>query len=148
MAFQVFFFNKNALQLATVLMLAMNLRYHDHLRGAYFLLLNFPLQRCAREFRALLAEVITGEAASHVAEDGKTVVNSWTVAKELLKPDPRYSKMPRKDRESLWRRHVDDITRKRKRSDTKDEKANPVEKVKPPMDSRNSPLPGRNHGRR
>ncbi|CAN6463444.1 unnamed protein product [Victoria cruziana] len=114
--------------------------FREHIKMLY--------ERCAREFRALLAEVITGEAASHVAEDGKTVVNSWTVAKELLKPDPRYSKMPRKDRESLWRRHVDDITRKRKRSDTKDEKANPVEKVKPPMDSRNSPLPGRNHGRR
>ncbi|XP_031477096.1 pre-mRNA-processing protein 40C isoform X1 [Nymphaea colorata] len=114
--------------------------FREHMKMLY--------ERCAREFRALLAEVITGETASQAAENGKTALNSWTMAKELLKLDPRYSKLPRKERESLWRRHVDEIIRKQKKYDTKDEKANPIEKVKTPMDSRSSPVPGRNHGRR
>lgn len=71
-------------------------------------------QRCAHEYKALLADVITTDAAAKEYEDGKTVFNSWSTAKRLLKDDARYNKMPRKDRESLWRRHVDDMQRKRK----------------------------------
>ncbi|XP_075089547.1 pre-mRNA-processing protein 40C isoform X2 [Nicotiana tabacum] len=71
-------------------------------------------ERSAQEFKALLAEVITVEACSRETEDGKTVGNSWSTAKQLLKADPRYSKMPRKDRESLWRRYVEDIQRRQK----------------------------------
>lgn len=74
----------------------------------------FDFQRSAQEFKALLAEVITVEACSRETEDGKTVGNSWSTAKQLLKADPRYSKMPRKDRESLWRRYVEDIQRRQK----------------------------------
>ncbi|KAL2506465.1 Pre-mRNA-processing protein 40C [Abeliophyllum distichum] len=71
-------------------------------------------ERCAGDFKALLAEVITAEAAARETEDGKTVFNSWSTAKQLLKNDPRYNKMPRKDRESLWWRHVEEIQRKQK----------------------------------
>lgn len=71
-------------------------------------------KRCAREFRALLAEVLTADAASQETEDGKTVLNSWSTAKRLIKPDPRYNKMPRKDREALWRRYVEEMLRKQK----------------------------------
>lgn len=70
-------------------------------------------ERCASEFRTLLAEVITADAAvAQEKEDGKTALTSWSTAKQLLKADPRYMKMPRKDRESYWRRHVDDIQRR------------------------------------
>ncbi|XWS34418.1 hypothetical protein CRYUN_Cryun21dG0036900 [Craigia yunnanensis] len=71
-------------------------------------------ERCAHDYRALLAEVITQDAAAQETEDGKTVVNSWSTAKRLLKPDPRYNKMPRKERESLWRRYAEDMLRKQK----------------------------------
>ncbi|KAK4373432.1 hypothetical protein RND71_008816 [Anisodus tanguticus] len=71
-------------------------------------------ERCAQEFKALLAEVITVKSCSRETEDGKTVANSWSTAKQLLKADPRYSKMARKDRESLWRRYVEDIQRRQK----------------------------------
>ncbi|XWS69410.1 hypothetical protein CRYUN_Cryun04dG0176600 [Craigia yunnanensis] len=71
-------------------------------------------ERCAKDFRALLAEVITQDAAAQETEGGKTVLNSWSTAKRLLKPDPRYNKMLRKEREALWRRYAEDMLRKRK----------------------------------
>ncbi|MFS7925612.1 putative FF domain superfamily protein [Helianthus anomalus] len=73
-------------------------------------------QRCANEYKALLAEVITTDAATKEYEDdGKTVFTSWSTARHLLKDDTRYIKMPRKDREPLWRRrHVEDVQRRRK----------------------------------
>lgn len=64
----------------------------------------------------MLAEVITAEAAMKERDDGKTVFTSWSTAKHLLKADVRYTKMPRKERESLWRRHVDDMQRRLKLS--------------------------------
>uniref|UniRef100_A0A803R9M6 FF domain-containing protein n=1 Tax=Cannabis sativa TaxID=3483 RepID=A0A803R9M6_CANSA len=83
-------------------------------------------ERCAREFKALLAEVLTADAAAQETDDGKTALNSWSTAKRLLKSDPRYNKMPRKDRESLWRRYADDMLRKQKSEkmelDSKDDK--------------------------
>lgn len=54
------------------------------------------------------------EAAAQETDDGKTVLTSWSTAKLLMKSDARYTKMPRKDRESLWRRHVEEIQRRQK----------------------------------
>lgn len=62
---------------------------------------------------ALLAELITADVALQ-EKDGKTVCTSWSTAKHVLKADPRYTKMPRKERESLWRRHVEDMRRREK----------------------------------
>ena len=90
------------------------------------------LQRCAREFKALLAEVLTADAAARETEDGKTVLNSWSTAKRLLKSDPRYNKMPRKDREVVWRRYADDMLRKQKT-----EKSDPNPKEEKKTDPRN-----------
>ncbi|XP_050372348.1 pre-mRNA-processing protein 40C isoform X2 [Argentina anserina] len=73
-------------------------------------------ERCAHEFRTLLAEVLTIEAASQETEEGKTVLNSWSTAKRLLKPDPRYNKMPRKEREVVWHRYAEEMLRKQKSS--------------------------------
>ncbi|KAI3927596.1 hypothetical protein MKX01_026529 [Papaver californicum] len=53
-------------------------------------------------FIALLDDVITAEASDEVSADGKTILTSWSTAKQLLKSDPRYSKMLRKERENLW----------------------------------------------
>ncbi|GAV80419.1 WW domain-containing protein/FF domain-containing protein, partial [Cephalotus follicularis] len=79
-------------------------------------------QRCAHDFKALLSEVVTTEAAVQKS-DGKTALNSWSTAKRLLKPDARYNRMPRKDREGLWRRYVEEMLRKQKPDfDQKDEK--------------------------
>ncbi|GJZ93521.1 pre-mRNA-processing protein 40C isoform X1 [Tanacetum coccineum] len=80
--------------------------FHKHIKSLY--------DRCAHEYKALLADVITTDAAAKDYEDGKTVFNSWSTAKRLLKDDVRYNKMPRKDMESLWLRHVDDLQRKGK----------------------------------
>lgn len=85
----------------------------------------FPLigQRCVQEFRTLLAEVLTSEAASQETEDGKTPINSWSTAKRLLKSDLRYSKVPRNEREGLWRRYAEDMLRRKKSAnDSKEEK--------------------------
>lgn len=109
----------------------------------------FPVQRCVNDFRTLLAEVVTVEAAAAKNDDGKTVLNSWSEAKLLLKPDPRYSKMPSKDRESLWRRHTEDMLRRPKSvSDTKE---SPGTNGRNRMSSAADPLkrsPGRSHRRR
>ncbi|CAL9144798.1 unnamed protein product [Musa hybrid cultivar] len=87
--------------------------FREHVKDLY--------ERCVNDFRTLLAEVVTVEAAAAKNDDGKTVLNSWSEAKLLLKPDPRYSKMPSKDRESLWRRHMEDMLRRPKSvSDTKE----------------------------
>ncbi|CAL9112030.1 unnamed protein product [Musa acuminata var. zebrina] len=87
--------------------------FREHVKDLY--------ERCVNDFRTLLAEVVTVEAAAAKNDDGKTVLNSWSEAKLLLKPDPRYSKMPSKDRESLWRRHTEDMLRRPKSvSDTKE----------------------------
>ncbi|KAL9365051.1 hypothetical protein Peur_042924 [Populus x canadensis] len=73
-------------------------------------------ERCTKVFKDLLAEVIIAEAAAQKTEDGKTVLDSWSTAKRLLKPDPRYNKMPRKERETLWRRYAEEMLRKQKSS--------------------------------
>ncbi|CAL9107205.1 unnamed protein product [Musa textilis] len=87
--------------------------FREHVKDLY--------ERCVNDFRTLLAEVVIVESAAARNDDGKTVLNSWSEAKRLLKPDPRYSKMPSKDRESLWRRHIEDVLRKPKSvSDTKE----------------------------
>lgn len=91
----------------------------------------FP-QRCSREFKALLAEVLTADAAAQEMDDGKTAFNSWSTAKRLLKRDPRYNKMPRKERETLWRRYGEDMLRKQK-----SEKSEPNSKEDKKIDSRN-----------
>ncbi|XP_061991410.1 pre-mRNA-processing protein 40C isoform X1 [Rosa rugosa] len=82
--------------------------FRDHIKMLH--------ERCAHEFRALLAEVLTTEAASQETEDGKTVLNSWSTAKRFLKSDPRYNKMPRKDREVVWHRYAEEMLRKQKSS--------------------------------
>ncbi|XP_058183452.1 pre-mRNA-processing protein 40C isoform X1 [Rhododendron vialii] len=73
------------------------------------------LERCVYEFRALLSDVITPEVAAQDTEDAKTATTSWSTAKRLLKADPRYAKMPRKERESLWQRHVEEMQRRQKK---------------------------------
>ncbi|CAL0329320.1 unnamed protein product [Lupinus luteus] len=80
-------------------------------------------ERRVNEFRALLAEVLTIEAASRESEDGKTVLNSWSTAKRVLKSDPRYNKVPREERETLWHRYAEDLLRRQKSShDPREEK--------------------------
>ncbi|CAN8258729.1 unnamed protein product [Cochlearia groenlandica] len=93
--------------------------FRDHIKTLY--------ERCAHDFKSLLAEVLSSSeaaaAASEQTEEGKTVLNSWSKAKQVLKPDIRYKKMPRNDREVLWRRYTDDISRKQKQeSHQSDEK--------------------------
>lgn len=97
-------------------------------------------ERCAHDFKALLAEVITAETAARETEDGKTVLNSWSAAKQALKPDPRYSKMPRKERESMWRRHAEDVQRRQRSTiDQKEDKQ---------TESKSRSSGSRTHGRR
>ncbi|KAK3021872.1 hypothetical protein RJ639_047794 [Escallonia herrerae] len=105
-------------------------------------------ERFAHEFRALLSEAITAEAAVQETEDGKTVLTSWSTAKRLLKADPRFTRMPRKERESLWRRHVQEIQRRQKKAFDQEEKHTEA-RSRAPVDSGNY-LAGskRSHDRR
>lgn len=85
-----------------------------------------------------MVDVITSEGASQETEDGKTILTSWSTAKLLLKSDPRYNKMPRKEREALWRRHADEILRKQKKDQDQGDK--PADgKGKASMDSGKQP---------
>ncbi|XP_073112719.1 pre-mRNA-processing protein 40C isoform X2 [Elaeis guineensis] len=112
--------------------------FRDHVKDLY--------ERCARGFRLLLSEVITAEAAAQTTDDGKTILNSWSEAKRLLKPDPRYSKMPGKDREYLWRRYAEDMMRKQKPASDPKEKPDTDGRNRTSSDfSRRSPR--RSHGR-
>ena len=89
---------------------------------------------------------MTLEAASQESEDGKTVLNSWSTAKRLLKSDPRYNKVQRKEREALWRRYAEDMLRRQKSSQeekhTDAKGRNSLESAKLPLES------GRSHDRR
>ncbi|XP_051129506.1 pre-mRNA-processing protein 40C isoform X2 [Andrographis paniculata] len=83
-------------------------------------------ERCVSDYRALLSDVITAEVAAGQEtkdKDGKTITTSWSTAKQVLKGDPRYNKMPRKERESLWRRHAEDIQRKLKKVQAQEQEA-------------------------
>ncbi|KAL2641453.1 hypothetical protein R1flu_009040 [Riccia fluitans] len=75
---------------------------------------NEIFDRCVREYRVLLADVITTEAVQKHAEEDKHILTSWSDAKKLLKPDTRYGKMPRRDRELWWRRYAEDVQRRMK----------------------------------
>ncbi|AQK64997.1 Pre-mRNA-processing protein 40C [Zea mays] len=86
--------------------------FRDHVKDLY--------ERCVRDFRALLSEVITPEVAARTTAEGKTAINSWSEAKGHLRSDLRYNKLPSKDKESIWRRYADDLTRKLRQSDTKE----------------------------
>ena len=106
-------------------------------------------QRRARDFRALLAEFLTSEAASQETDDGKTVLNSWSTAKRLIKSDPRYNKVPSEDREALWRRYADDMMRRQKSShDSKEEKHTDARGRKSLESSKHPLESGRSHERR
>ncbi|KAK6931844.1 FF domain [Dillenia turbinata] len=107
-------------------------------------------ERCANEFNGLLADVITAAASSQESEDGKTILDSWSTAKRLLKSDPRYTKMPRKERESLWRRHTEEILRKQKQvGNLKGEKHGTEARTRSSVDSGRLPVGSRSsHGRR
>ncbi|KAL0719138.1 hypothetical protein Bca4012_068462 [Brassica carinata] len=77
--------------------------FSDHIKTLY--------ERCAPEFKAILVEVLSSEAASQQTEEANTVLNSWSTANQILRPDIRYSKMPREDRELLWRQYTEDVLR-------------------------------------
>ncbi|KAL8267170.1 hypothetical protein R6Q59_004514 [Mikania micrantha] len=115
--------------------------FREHIKLLY--------DRCANEYKALLAEVITTDASTKEYEDGKTVFTSWSTARHLLKDDTRYNKMPRKDRESTWQRHVEDLQRKWKSTVDQDLGKHGDGKAASPIDSRKH-LSGykRNHDRR
>lgn len=97
-----------------------------------------------QEFRVLLTEVLNSEVASEEDNDGKTVYNSWSTVKRFLKSDPRYNKVPRKEREVLWRRYAEDMLRRKKSAhDTKEDKHDSkgrsfLESAKLPLESRKS----------
>uniref|UniRef100_A0A0C9QX05 TSA: Wollemia nobilis Ref_Wollemi_Transcript_2281_3725 transcribed RNA sequence n=1 Tax=Wollemia nobilis TaxID=56998 RepID=A0A0C9QX05_9CONI len=80
--------------------------FREHVNGLY--------ERCVREYRSLLADVIVVDATMKNLEDGKNILTSWSEAKRVLKPDPRYSKMPRRERELWWRRYAEDVQRRMK----------------------------------
>lgn len=87
------------------------------------------------------------EVAAKVTDDGKNALNSWTEAKHLLKSDPRYSKLPRNERESLWNRYTDEMLRKQKAAADPKERSDKEGRDKSSADySRRSPR--RSHGRR
>lgn len=102
--------------------------FREHIKLLY--------DRCAQEYKALLADVITTDAATKEYEDGKTVFTSWSTARRFLKDDARYNKMPRKDRESLWRRHVEDLQRRRKSTVDQDSEKHGDGKTVSSVDSR------------
>ncbi|GJT68914.1 pre-mRNA-processing protein 40C isoform X1 [Tanacetum coccineum] len=102
--------------------------FREHIKSLYDVVCCHMFHWCAHEYKALLADVITTDADAKEYEDGKIVFNSRSTAKWLLKDDVRYNKMLRKDRESLWRRHVDDLQRKRK--PTVDQDMEPVDSRK------------------
>lgn len=84
-----------------------------------------------------------------MTDDGKSVLTSWSEAKRLLKPDPRYSKIARKERESLWRRFAEEMQRRQKpSSDAKEEKPHSEFRNKISTASERSPVPRRTHSRR
>ncbi|KAK8955646.1 Pre-mRNA-processing protein 40C [Platanthera guangdongensis] len=114
--------------------------FRDHIKDLY--------ERCARDFRALLAETLSADAAARTTENEKSALKSWSEAKRILKPDPRYSKMPRKDREALWARYVEDVMRKQKSggSDRPKDKLDSEVKNRSPADAFRSPR--RPHARR
>jgi transcription elongation regulator 1 len=77
--------------------------FREHVNDLY--------ERCLGEYQALLADTITAEVATKQGDEGKTILTSWSEAKKVLKLDPCYGKVPHHERESLWRRYVEDMQR-------------------------------------
>lgn len=97
----------------------------------------------------MLSEVLTTEAAAKETEDGKTVLNSWSTAKRLLRSDARYNKMPRKDRDSVWRRYSEEMLRKQKSAQDQTEDKHTEVKSRSSVDSGRFPSGSRRaHERR
>ncbi|XP_057860984.2 pre-mRNA-processing protein 40C [Cryptomeria japonica] len=80
--------------------------FREHVNGLY--------ERCVRDYRSLLADVIVVDTTTKYLEDEKNILTSWSEAKRLLKPDPRYAKMPRREREVWWHRYAEDVQRRLK----------------------------------
>lgn len=113
--------------------------FRDHVKDLY--------ERCARDYRALLAEILTADSVARSTENEKNILNSWSETKRVLRLDPRYSKMPRKDREALWLRYVEDMMRKQKAGTNPKDKFDSEGKSRSPaVTLRRSPR--RSHGRR
>ncbi|XP_024526718.1 pre-mRNA-processing protein 40C [Selaginella moellendorffii] len=91
--------------------------FRDHVKDLY--------ERCEKEYRALLAEAITLDAASKLAEDGKDILGVWSDAKDMLNSDHRYNRMPRRARETWWHRHAQELQRRLKPNDRDKEKDDP-----------------------
>ena len=92
---------------------------------------------------------MTSDAASQETNDGKAVLNSWSTAKRLLKSDPRYNKVPRKEREALWRRYAEDMLRRQKASyDSREEKHTDAKGITYLESSKHPLESGRSHERR
>ena len=97
----------------------------------------------------MLSEVLTAEAATQETEDGKTVLTSWSTAKRLLRSDTRYIKMPRKDKESVWRRYSEEMLRKQKLAQDQTEEKHTEVKGRNSVDSGRFPSGSRRaHERR
>lgn len=113
-------------------------------------MLLYGFQRLALDFKSLLSEVLTAGTVTQVRDDGKTALTPWSVAKEQLKLDRRFSKMPRKERESLWRKYADEMRRKLKSSDGKEEKLSPESQNRPTAEPvrKASPARDRSYSRR
>lgn len=114
--------------------------FRDHVRDLY--------ERCAREYLSLLSETLTPELASRSSDEGKNVLNSWSEAKHLLKSDPRYVKMPRKERETLWERHAEELMRKQKSTTDPKEMQDSDGRNRTSSSVRSRRSPRRPHGRK
>ena len=65
------------------------------------------MQDCVKDYKLLLAKVITKDMTTKHLKDGKNVVISE--AKCLLKSGQRYLRMPREEPENLLCHHVDKL---------------------------------------
>ncbi|GBG69078.1 hypothetical protein CBR_g3777 [Chara braunii] len=83
----------------------------------YLVVLN---EKCEREYMQLLSEELSYDLAIRLDRDGKTIFNSWTEARKVLKTDLRYQRFPRKDRESFYRKYIEDLHRRLRRGATND----------------------------
>ncbi|KAJ3682288.1 hypothetical protein LUZ60_014861 [Juncus effusus] len=79
--------------------------FRDHVKQLY--------DRYARDFRRVLDEMINAESANRVTSEGKSILNSWSEFKGVLKSDRRFVILP-ENFKLIWRRYVDDWTEKNK----------------------------------
>ncbi|GAQ86364.1 Pre-mRNA-processing protein [Klebsormidium nitens] len=78
--------------------------FKEHVRGI--------MDACVRDYKRLLAEALPEETIQKEDPDGRIPLDSWTAAKGLMREDARLKRLPKVEREPLYRQYTEDVRKR------------------------------------